>query len=102
MTEAEWLETTNIERMWSYLGRARSRKCRLYSCGCCRLGWHLIQDDRSRSAVRVDEQFADGEATRRELVAAHKIAEQVGYRSGAGAWHASHPAAREGVAWTGN
>lgn len=48
-----------------------SAELRLWACWCVRQYWHLLTDDRSRTAVDVAERFARGEATREELAAAN-------------------------------
>jgi len=48
-------------------GKVSDRKLRLFACGCCRQFWHLMDDDRSRKAIEVAEQFADGFSDNREL-----------------------------------
>jgi hypothetical protein len=73
MTEREWLQCEDISELLEYLvGRASSRKFRLFGCVCCRSIWHLLVDERSRNAVRVAEQYADGLATEGEMDAARK------------------------------
>src|SRR5262245_4243425 len=40
MTEQEWLQATDPQRMLSFLhGRASERKLRLFAVACCRWGW---------------------------------------------------------------
>ena len=46
------------------------RELRLYACWCARQIWHLLTDERSRTAVMVAERHADGLATDAEFTAA--------------------------------
>jgi hypothetical protein len=78
MTEAEWLASDDPAAMLRALsnaavrlkGKARERKLRLFACACCRQVWGRLPSDRAREAVEVAERFADGAATREELLAA--------------------------------
>ena len=71
-------------------GVLTDRELRLYACWCARQIWHLLTDERSRTAVMVAERHADGLATDAEFTAA-----------GAAAW-AAWAAAREDreAAWS--
>lgn len=63
LTEAEWLSATEPQTLLGHLqaiGGSSPRKDRLFACGCCRRIWHLMTDNRSRNAVLIAEQFADG------------------------------------------
>lgn len=77
MTEAEWVVSTNPDELLKYLSCKRQlamiRKLRLFCCGCCRRIWHLLSDERSRKAVEVAEQFADGLTTLTMLKAAESL-----------------------------
>jgi hypothetical protein len=85
MDEAEWLACADPQEMLMFLrdsGRGSDRKFRLLACACCRWvipqmpeAWAaglpaearwalLLPDERSRRAVDVAEQYADGAATR--------------------------------------
>src|SRR5438270_2154404 len=70
MTEAEWRECADPERILAWLlpsGRASERKLRLFAVACCRRVWHLFADPRCRDAVEVAERQADGRAGWGEL-----------------------------------
>jgi hypothetical protein len=71
MTEADWLACGDPMTMLDALrGRASERKLRLFAVACCRGIWHLLADERSRAAIAVIEQYADGLVGRERLVAA--------------------------------
>lgn len=63
MDEQEWLSSKDPQAMLAFLrdsGKANERKLRLFACACCRNIWPLVTDQRSRKAVAVAEQYADG------------------------------------------
>src|SRR5262249_32193196 len=61
MTETEWLSTTDLQAMLDFASdKASHRKFRLFACACVRRSWALLADERSRQAVVIAEQFADG------------------------------------------
>jgi hypothetical protein len=51
---------------------AHPRAPRLLSCSVCRLIWDQFTDSRSRKAIEVAEEYADGIVTLKALTAAHK------------------------------
>ena len=66
VTEAEWLECTEPEKMLEFLrdsGSASDRKLRLFGCACCRRVWHHM-DKYSRMAIGLAEKYTDATAAR--------------------------------------
>jgi hypothetical protein len=78
MTENEWVEGTDPQKMLEFLlGKASDRHYRLFACACCRVIWPCLTDDRSRCAVATAESCADGLASEEELEVAWAAAQQV-------------------------
>ncbi len=76
MTEAEWLACAEVSALLGGLpSHTSDRKRGLFAVACCRQVWHLLEDERSREAVKVAERFVDGAATDDELMAAEMGAE---------------------------
>jgi hypothetical protein len=94
VTESQWFAGTNPHEMLAYLkeqqphglssvlswfGLQKSkldvRKLRLFAFACCRRIWPLLDDERSRQAVEIGEQYLDGavdkKAYRQAAEAAH-------------------------------
>src|SRR3954449_1270732 len=70
MDEADWLTSTDPQGMLAFLrnsGKLSERKLRLFAVACCRRVWHLLTDERSRNAVDIAEQYADGEVSEQEM-----------------------------------
>lgn len=73
MDEARWLRCTDPVRMLELVrGKVSARKLRLFGCACCRLVFPLFKDPRGPAAVEVVERYADGLATRAEMLQAQK------------------------------
>lgn len=61
MTESAWATSTDPARMLESLrGKISDRKFRLFAVTCCRRIFHLLEDRRSRRALEVGEQHAEG------------------------------------------
>src|SRR5262249_27551511 len=77
MDVAEWPDCQDPTRMLRLVrARASKRKFRLFACACCRRIWHLMTDERSRTAVEVAERYADGRAGQQDRVRAMRSAER--------------------------
>jgi hypothetical protein len=73
MTESDWLAATEPTPLLEFLrhsGMLTERKAQLFAAACCRGIWHLLADPRSRRAVEVAEQFAEGRVGNEEVMAA--------------------------------
>lgn len=80
MTETEWNSCTDPDAMLSLLkssGRATERKLRLHLAAICRLLRQRIMDERSREAVRLAEEYADGLIDQQRLTEASQRAHHV-------------------------
>jgi hypothetical protein len=77
MTDADWLTCGDpIPMLDALRGKVSERKLRLFAVASCRGIWHLLTDERSRAAVAVTEQYADGLVDRERLVAARDEARE--------------------------
>jgi len=96
MTEADWMESSDVVFMLEYLKPdGRERKTWLLKCAYCRDAWHLLSDSDSRHAIEVAERIADGSVTTQELNNALREANRaVGRASyqGGGIHDAAYPA----------
>jgi hypothetical protein len=110
MTEQEWLECTDPQKMLEFLrGKASDRKLRLVAVACCRRVWNFVDQQSRRAwpspqagppappnpvwmdqqgwwAVEAAERFADGLATREELAAASRDAVERSHTLEADSW----------------
>jgi hypothetical protein len=79
MNEEEWLASIEPTPMLDFLrGRKSSdRKLRLFAAACCRRIWGFLTDERSRKAVGLVEEYADGSIDRGRLVSARDDAREV-------------------------
>jgi hypothetical protein len=83
MTEAEWLDCMDVNRLLVHLTREHSppdlRKLRLFVCACCRRLWDQLSR-RLQQIVESAELFADGRLSRRQLIAARHDAKRTTQR----------------------
>src|SRR4051812_45558743 len=101
MNEADWDSCTDPQAMLTFLrnrGLLTERKARLFAVACCRRIWHLLADEKSRRAVEVGEQYADGQLTDAEVDDARENSSDAG-----GAAHrAASSAGWSASSWTAN
>jgi hypothetical protein len=73
-----WLACSDPKPMLQHVRfDTTARKKRLFVVACCRRVWHLFTDERSRRAVEVSEQYADGLTDKPKLSAARAQADIV-------------------------
>ncbi len=61
MTEKEWLNCTDLEKMMEFVEwRVSERKLILFGCACCYRQWSVIPKGTCKKAVETAERFADG------------------------------------------
>ena len=75
MTEEEWLVSTDLKAMLTFLkGNVSERKLRLFACACGRHRLHRKHDERDRRILEVEERYADGMTSIESLVAEYEAA----------------------------
>lgn len=90
MNEAEWRTSTNPSALLTDVGLSNSpRKVRLFVCACLRRLWDRLPDEKSQIQVEVAERFADGLATRADLVVARMSGQPPQAFLAAAAWFAA-------------
>jgi hypothetical protein len=88
MTDVKWLKCEDPEAMLTVLqNKVSDRKLRLFACACCHRIAHFVVDDRSRTAIAILEQYADGQASDEQLVVADEANQEMLGRSGTEAAH---------------
>jgi hypothetical protein len=88
MTKKEWLTCNDSQQMLRLLqekgmlsereARLSKRKVQLFAAACCRRIWHFLTDARSRIAVEIAEQYADGLQSEQDLTTVERPALQAG------------------------
>ena len=104
--EDNWLRGAGPSRMKRLKGvqqRFTQRKLRLFVCACSRSIWGVLVDERSRRAVEVAEEYADGRATREQLKAAKEAASKAEEKAArlAEKTHDDYPHSAATAAWLG-
>jgi hypothetical protein len=68
VTEQEWLNCRNFQRMFGALwDKDSERKLRLFAVACCRRTRNPLRSKRTRRLLELSEQFADGRASKEAL-----------------------------------
>lgn len=79
------------------LGPTDQKLLRLFACSCARDHWDYLTDERSRNAVEVAERFAEGKASKEELLIAKDLAGRAAQDAYVeGGWHSERIAR---IAW---
>ncbi len=94
MTEQEWSACTDPTPMLDCecMDDASPRKLRLFAVACCRRIWRLLADPRSKEAVELAEEFAEGRLVAERLRLATAAAWDAHLRQHDAAYHASQAA----------
>src|ERR1700677_3770994 len=97
MTNQEWYTLLNKKQL-------SNRKLRLFYVSCCYDIWDFLTDQRSKDAVIVAEQFADGLITKQELETARDLAWNAysavaGRAASVAGWAAANAAAANAAGW---
>ena len=80
MTQTEWLGCNDSVPMVNFLeGKMSERKLRLFTCACCRRVEHLLRYPRSKRALQIAEQFAEGAVSAEERQRASRSAKSALY-----------------------
>jgi hypothetical protein len=71
----DWMQKSAVYAMLAHamrVGRATTRKLRLFGVACCRRIWHLLPDELHRKAVELAEEFADDTSKEDQLRRAYE------------------------------
>jgi hypothetical protein len=75
MTEAEWLECTDIYAILEHLqGKATDRKFRLFAVACCHRPYYQVPDECYRKAVQLAERMTEEDVDEEEWRVVHQAA----------------------------
>jgi hypothetical protein len=89
VTEADWRTCADPTPLLHFLrDKGSIRKWRLFAVACCQRISHLMTDERSRRAVEIAAQYADGAAAEEELQAARSAAQEAQDDARAAEWRA--------------
>jgi hypothetical protein len=70
MTEGEWIACSDTAVLSGELCGISERQLRLFASACLRRVWSLLPNEAARLAVEVNEQYADGRASVRQVLEA--------------------------------